>query len=1189
MGKMSVFRLVQAGWLLILVLLWNDPKVSGTIMTRLQVTKGVYSQVTVRVDDMEQPEDCEDFLSKLEVLLNETSHGLHELTENQSYIASIEVHLPKSWNQHQCQSRTRKVRFSQFVSNPDISVGTQSLFGSWPSQPWTEQPGGCGQSGLRVHIPMRFISTLEPFNVQSDLHTRGQSLLREWCKYRYGVFPESGVLHGGDRMYPNVYNEGNMTLVNAGCEREEPFCPLGKPYNRRAPTKQNLLCQELSAMETILNHEDFKINVTANHSVPYRAPEISFFLPKSSKYTIVLERTSVMDINGRWTNIKRAFFRFLQHLPLGSEVSIITFGKEATLNLPPTVVTDANREGLHGRIPRKVLPDDLACVFCAVNMSYNNLRRDSSDRTDSGTVILVTGSPRRPQLLEQLVAVAAGSAVKVFPIIYPGTAYPEMIKLAANARHYAVPEDDAVSSLTYLSEVLFDILHVAEGLEIQKIHETKHLSYEFAGTFTLEEEMLHHMSVTMSIDDEEKVEFFEITNPSGKKHLFSKFEDGMVVFNHPGLAQSGIWTYHAKLYPTSGLPQDQILVDVVSQSNNAEANPTFLEVFTNIDHMEADVYKTPCIIYARLTQGGQMPVINARITVRIFLPDGHPSNVVHLNLRDDGSAYPDITANDGIYSAYFTEFASVPGFYSIEATATHNEGQARTIKQQMGSKPKALSNSTNMAEDSRNPENCCGSRVEFVETLPTSPFHRQTVGTGFYIKQGISPRTDIAAPSRILDFRVSRIINDSLYVELEWSAPGGDFDKGKADKYEIRCYTNREALTNEQSFKEMGILVHDSFTPKPVAFGQRQTCTVGVPWPNEIFFYAIIASDDTGNKSPISNIISVYIPEETSSSTELPPQLASDDINQVNQQPLSEYDEYGSMTNAERERRSQQIKVYIIIGVISGLLLLILLVIFIVLIRVRTKKAEYDADERDTYKAYEPTVATKSVMLPDVVESKSVTQTAKALSNWLDSLPRSEGSPNTTAHDLSIEGGTLKRPHNAYSLSKTNPYRHKVLTNGSFLNLKDCGGSHSSHGDDSSRPTTSTEDSNPGSSQNSESGESRQSILKRSNTTSSSSKVIDTSTARAIIDTYSGNLFTRGSDQYASYRGYSNPPHGSGLFVTTPPTNPALEIDQDSLEPHINQKYPHAIPAPILSGEPGENLFILPRNSLMRTRTESVV
>ena len=113
------------------------------------------------------------------------------------------------------------------------------------------------------------------------------------------------------------------------------------------------------------------------------------------------------------------------------------------------------------------------------------------------------------------------------------------------------------------------------------------MSYEFAGTFTMEEDILHKMSVTLSLDDEDKVEFFEITNPSGKKHLFSKFEDGMVVFNHPGLAEAGIWTYHAKLYPNSGLPSDEnggkITVDVVSQSNNAEAEPILLEVFTSVD------------------------------------------------------------------------------------------------------------------------------------------------------------------------------------------------------------------------------------------------------------------------------------------------------------------------------------------------------------------------------------------------------------------------------------------------------------------------------------------------------------------------------------------------------------------------------------------------------------------------------
>ena len=64
--------------------------------------------------------------------------------------------------------------------------------------------------------------------------------------------------------------------------------------------------------------------------------------------------------------------------------------------------------------------------------------------------------------------------------------------------------------------------------------------------------------------------------------LYSQFEDGMVVFSHPGIAQAGIWTYHAKLYPNTGsLSTTKMTVDVVSQSNNAEAEPFMLEVFSN--------------------------------------------------------------------------------------------------------------------------------------------------------------------------------------------------------------------------------------------------------------------------------------------------------------------------------------------------------------------------------------------------------------------------------------------------------------------------------------------------------------------------------------------------------------------------------------------------------------------------------
>ena len=71
----------------------------------------------------------------------------------------------------------------------------------------------------------------------------------------------------------------------------------------------------------------------------------------------------------------------------------------------------------------------------------------------------------------------------------------------------------------------------------------------------------------------------------------------------------------------------------------------------------------------------------------------------------------------------------------------------------------------------------------------------------------------------------------------------------------------------ESKFSEMGILVHASFTPTPLDYGQLQTCTVGVPWPNEVFYYALVAFDAAGNRSPISNVISVYIYEAPTTTT----------------------------------------------------------------------------------------------------------------------------------------------------------------------------------------------------------------------------------------------------------------------------------------------------------------------------------
>ena len=90
---------------------------------------------------------------------------------------------------------------------------------------------------------------------------------------------------------------------------------------------------------------------------------------------------------------------------------------------------------------------------------------------------------------------------------------------------------------------------------------------------------------------------------------------------------------------------------------------------------------------------------------------------------------------------------------------------------------------------------CCGSQIGFKETIPSSPFHRQTVGPAFYVRQGMSARTDISPPSRVIDFRMTGTIDDSLYIRLEWSAPGDAYDRGRGKQTHTHIHIHTHTHT----------------------------------------------------------------------------------------------------------------------------------------------------------------------------------------------------------------------------------------------------------------------------------------------------------------------------------------------------------------------------------------------------------
>ena len=212
--------------------------------------------------------------------------------------------------------------------------------------------------------------------------------------------------------------------------------------------------------------------------------------------------------------------------------------------------------------------------------------------------------------------------IPIFLISYLATFPPSYLQLAKYGGMYAIVEGSKeLHPRVNLEEILMEILrrttntHIEKG-KIEKVHESvyKEETLLIGGEFTFQTEQSSNLRVTLNVPDEEKVEYFEIEDPNGKKEIFSKFEDGMVYFKFSGILPLGIWSYGVKLYKDTTFPErDVISVDAILSQLEKENN-VIAEVFTNV-HDNFQVAKgNPVKIFARIMKNG-LPVLKADATV----------------------------------------------------------------------------------------------------------------------------------------------------------------------------------------------------------------------------------------------------------------------------------------------------------------------------------------------------------------------------------------------------------------------------------------------------------------------------------------------------------------------------------------------------------------------------------------------
>ncbi|MCJ7655831.1 MAG: PQQ-binding-like beta-propeller repeat protein [Dehalococcoidia bacterium] len=142
-------------------------------------------------------------------------------------------------------------------------------------------------------------------------------------------------------------------------------------------------------------------------------------------------------------------------------------------------------------------------------------------------------------------------------------------------------------------------------------------------------------------------------------------------------------------------------------------------------------------------------------------------------------------------------------------------------------------------------------------TFPTGSIHSSsaigadgTIYVGSIDKKlyAFGPGADITPPAKVTDLTVAEVTSNS--VTLTWTAPGDDGNVGTASQYDIRYSISSITETNWDSATQC------TGVPYPQPAGSSENFTVTGLSAGATCYFALKTSDEAGNESGLSNVIS---------------------------------------------------------------------------------------------------------------------------------------------------------------------------------------------------------------------------------------------------------------------------------------------------------------------------------------------
>ncbi|XP_039694671.1 calcium-activated chloride channel regulator 1 [Pteropus medius] len=861
----------------------------------IQLNNNGYEGIVIAIDP-NVPED-ETLIQHIKDMVTQASPYLFEATEKRFYFKNVAILIPETW-----KTKPEYVRPKlETLKNADVLVAESNPPGN--DEPYTEQMGNCGEKGERIHFTPDFIAgkKLPQYGPQ------GRAFVHEWAHLRWGVFDEynndqkfylsngknkavrcSAAITGKNAV--NKCQGGSCVttpcrpnratgLYGKECEfipdKEQmekasimfsqsinsvvSFC-TEKNHNKEAPNLQNQKCNLRSTWEVIRDSEDFKITTPMTTQPP--KPTFSLLQIGQRIVCLVLDKSGSMTSDNRLKRLNQAGRLFLlQTVEQGSWVGMVTFDSAAYVRSELVQINSGTeRDALTKRLPTAASGGTSICT--GLRSAFTVIKKKYP--TDGSEIVLLTDG--EDNTISACFNEVKQSGAIIHTVALGPSAAPELeelSKMTGGLQTYASDEAqnnglmDAFGALSSGNGAVFQrsIQLESRGLTLQN---NEWMNGTVIVDSTVGNDTLFLITWTAQPPQ------ILLLDPSGKRQDSFTVDTNtkMAYLQIPGTAKVGIWNYSLQA-------SSQTLTLTVT----SRASSTTLPPVTVTSKMTKDTVKfpSPMVVYAKIHQGA-LPILRASVTALIESVNGKTFTLVLL----DNGAGADATKDDGIYSRYFTAY-DTNGRYSVKVWALGgvNVARQKKIPQQNGAMyiPGWIENGEikwNPPRPEINKDDLQGKQVCFSRTSSGGSFVASNVPN--------APIPDLFPPCRITDLK-AKIQGDKL-INLTWTAPGDDYDHGRAYKYIIGISTN--ILDLRDKFNESFQVNTTDLIPK-----EANSEEVFVFKPESItfengtdLFIAIQAVDKVNLKSEISNIaqVSLFIPPQTPPETPSP-SLPCPDIN----------------------------------------------------------------------------------------------------------------------------------------------------------------------------------------------------------------------------------------------------------------------------------------------------------------------